>query len=389
MAKDLYSEVKRRKMEALGKAKIVKAVEKHGKILTIRGEYDQPAKVLKHAYAAVKDDIDPRQVNKVNLNNYDLVVIGCSGKDIPTNSLMKFNEYVNNGGWLLSTDWVLKTIIEPVFPGYIRWNMEKTADTVVSCTLVDPSHPFLDGVIETLKSIKSSKTKGPKSMHPAMLPTFKWWLEDKSFPIEILRKNEVKVLIESYEIKKKWGASPVFVYFTYGKGLVAHFISHTHLQKGASKGKFASAIILTNLLDECVKWKYGIESGRQRGGYQDTAFNPLAVNSSNSWNQSMTRVDNLPAQQPQGYQPYGAPKKNTQPQQYQQPAYSPSPSSPVTQANPYFQQPEPDPSQGIVPDFGGVAQAIEIQYIPDPSKTCIFCGEPLDLTKGKVYECNS
>ncbi len=35
--KDLYSEVKRRKMEALGKKDVVKAVEKHGRILAVEG----------------------------------------------------------------------------------------------------------------------------------------------------------------------------------------------------------------------------------------------------------------------------------------------------------------------------------------------------------------
>ena len=37
--KDLYSEVKKRKMEALDKKEVVQAVEKHGKILAISGRY--------------------------------------------------------------------------------------------------------------------------------------------------------------------------------------------------------------------------------------------------------------------------------------------------------------------------------------------------------------
>ena len=270
--KDLYSEVKKRKMEALGKASIVKAVEQKGRILSIQGQYDQPDKVMNYTYAAVKDTIKPNQFNKANLSNYDLVVIGCPGNEIPSEYYMRFREFVENGGWILSTDWVLRTIIEPIFPGYISWNGEKTADTVVACEIVEPQHPFMHGVIDSLKGFKGEDESkmGPKSLKaaqaPGMQPEFKWWLEDKSFPITILNPQEVKVLIRSYEIQKKWKAGPVFVYFTFGKGLVAHIISHTHLQKGASKGKFASAIILTNLLDECIKFKYGLESGRPRSG---------------------------------------------------------------------------------------------------------------------------
>ncbi len=155
--KSLYSEVKKRKMEALGKAAVVKQVEQHGKVLSIKGQYDQPDKVTSHMYAAVKDVINPGQFNKVTLSNYDLVVIGCPGNEIPGQFHPRFREYVENGGWILSTDWVLRTIVEPLFPGYIAWNGEKTADAVVACEIVDPSHPFLDGVID------SRLTRSPKT----------------------------------------------------------------------------------------------------------------------------------------------------------------------------------------------------------------------------------
>lgn len=38
--KDLYSEVRRRKMEALNKKDVVKAVEKSGKMLFIDGKFE-------------------------------------------------------------------------------------------------------------------------------------------------------------------------------------------------------------------------------------------------------------------------------------------------------------------------------------------------------------
>lgn len=359
--KSLYSEVKKRKMEALGKQKIVEAVEKHGKILSIKGQYDQPDKVMNHAYAAVKDTIRPDQFNKVTLDTYDLVVIGCPGNEIPAQYHVRFREYVERGGWILSTDWVLRTIVEPIFPGFISWNGEKTADAVVACEIVDPNHPFMHGVIDSLKSYKGSDSDnlGPKSAKaaiPGLQPTFKWWLEDKSFPITVLRKGDVKVLIKSYEIGKKWGADPVFVYFPFGKGLVAHFISHTHLQKGASKGKFASAIILTNLLDECIKAKYGLGSS-QRSGYQD----PNAVHGLQSaapaWDQA--------------YTPVGDGGSGSSGAAWNEPA-----------------MPVPDPSQGIVPDFGGIAQAVEIQVLQDPNVACPACAQGF-MEGGRMFECNA
>ena len=45
--KDLYSEVKQRKMEALNKKDVVKAVEEHGKILAVEGRYEKPKKITR------------------------------------------------------------------------------------------------------------------------------------------------------------------------------------------------------------------------------------------------------------------------------------------------------------------------------------------------------
>ncbi|HME53370.1 MAG TPA: hypothetical protein VKM55_14195 [Candidatus Lokiarchaeia archaeon] len=385
--KDLYSEVKKRKMEALGKANIVKAVEQKGRILSIQGQYDQPDKVMNYTYAAVKDTIKPNQFNKATLSNYDLVVIGCPGNEIPSEYYIRFREFVENGGWILSTDWVLRTIIEPIFPGYISWNGEKTADTVVACEIVEPQHPFMHGVIDSLKGFKGGDESkmGPKSLKTAqqpagMQPEFKWWLEDKSFPINIVNPQEVKVLIRSYEIQKKWKAGPVFVYFTFGKGLVAHIISHTHLQKGASKGKFASAIILTNLLDECIKFKYGLESGRPRGGYQDMNAPAGGIASSPSWEQAFRPVDENASPAPAsgyGSNPTKGPSKLAKPAGV---GYTPSAASAHV---------VPDPSQGIVPDFGGIAQAVEIPGVVDSTKVCAVCGQDFASSSGKIFECNA
>ncbi|NMC05253.1 MAG: hypothetical protein GYA24_08585 [Candidatus Lokiarchaeota archaeon] len=389
--KDLYSEVKRRKMEALGKASIVKAVEQKGKVLSIKGQYDQPDKVMNYCYAAVKDTINPNQFNKVNLSNYDLVVIGCPGNEIPSEYHLRFRDYVAGGGWILSTDWVLRTIVEPIFPGYIAWNGEKTADTVVDCQISEPNHPFMHGVIEGLKGFKGGDEAkmGPKSLKAAQAGgvradaiNFRWWLEDKSFPISILNPQEVKVLIRSYEIGKKWRADPVFVYFNYGKGVVAHFISHTHLQKGASKGKFASAIIVTNLLDECIKHKYGLEAGRQRGGYQDMNAPAGSSSAAPAWDQSFVPSSSAAPPAGAGYDPYSSAKANKA-------------TSTGGGYSPYALPDEgpssfaPDPSQGVVPDFGGVAQAIEIQMVADSTQTCPVCAQDFASSSGKIFECNS
>ena len=259
--KNLYSEVRKRKIEALNKKDVVKAVEKHGRILAIEGEYEKPEKVIDHMYAAEKLFLKKKLINKkirsIDFNNYDVVLIGCSGRAIPTAVFSKIKDFVVNGGFLLTTDWALESIVEPIFPGYIRWNRQRTADTVVPCQILKPNHPFLDGLIGEFQQTKwnSKNTKNDE---------FRWWLENRSFPITVINYNAVQVLISSWEIKKKWGEGAVLVYFDYGKkgGKVIHMISHTHLQKGGIKGKFASAMILTNILDEKISSKLGIQKSK-------------------------------------------------------------------------------------------------------------------------------
>ena len=254
--KDLYSEVKKRKMEALNKKDVVKAVEKHGKILAISGKFEKPKKVIQHMYASVKRVIRPNVVLRTDFNQYDLILVGCPGKEIPTMAHSKIKDFVINGGWLLTTDWAILHIIENIFPGFIRWNQKKTSDSVVACQILEPNHPFLDGVLGEIQQSKWAKQASANTGKKE----FRWWLEFRSFPIQILNPDTVRILIASNELKQKWGESPVLVYFNYGNkgGRIIHMISHTNLQKGGAKGKYASALILTNILDERISQKMGI-----------------------------------------------------------------------------------------------------------------------------------
>ena len=230
--KDLYSEVKKMKQQG-GKKDVVKAVEKHGRILAVEGRFEKPKKVINNMYGLVRDITAPSKFPKYDLNNYDLVLLGCPADKIPKPTHPKIKTFVENGGFLLTTDWAIVPIVERIFPGYIRWNGQKTADAVVACQIDEPDHPFLDGVKKEIQKTQWSK----KSSKNTAKDEFRWWLENKSYPIQVLNPD-VHVLISSNELRNKWGDSPVLVYFDYGKmgGRVIHMISHTHLQKGGEKG---------------------------------------------------------------------------------------------------------------------------------------------------------
>lgn len=244
----LYSEVRRRKIEALNKKKVVKAVEKIGGFLVLEGKYEKASLIFQYIYAKNKKILEGKQINQIldlDLMQYDLILIGCPGLDVPIEAYPTLKAYVSNGGWLFTTDWVIKSIIEKVFPGYIAPGKDRTEDTVVKCQILKPNHPFLEGVVDEISQEKWANDE-------TGFNEFKWWLEYRSFPIKILRPHDVKVLVASWEIKEFWGEAPVLVYFNYGLGRIIHMISHAVLQKGQEKGKYASALIITNVLDEAV-----------------------------------------------------------------------------------------------------------------------------------------
>ena len=62
-----------------------------------------------------------------------------------------------------------------------------------------------------------------------------WWLEGSSYPITVLDKEKVEVMVQSKEIKERHGEPAVFVSFDYGEGKIYHMISHFYLQRAETR----------------------------------------------------------------------------------------------------------------------------------------------------------
>ena len=159
--------------------------------------------------------INPQQFEKIDLDPDKIIFINCPG-NVSSKGLRNLVTFVEKGGFLFTTDWALRHVIEPGFPGYIKYNNRPTSDEVVRVDILAEEDPFLQSLI------------GPND-DP------QWWLEGSSYPIEILNHKEVDILIKSKEIEKKYGESAVFVTFDYGKGKIYHMISHYYLQRAETR----------------------------------------------------------------------------------------------------------------------------------------------------------
>lgn len=142
--------------------------------------------------------------------------INCPG-ELPPESIRWLRNWVeNDGGCAVTTDWALPNCVQKAFPGYIEHNGRSTTDDVVSVSIAPEGRAMLGDLI--------AADDDPR-----------WWLEASSYPVRILDPNRVEVLIESDEMKHKYGDSPIAVRFRPGKGTVYHLISHTYLQRTKAK----------------------------------------------------------------------------------------------------------------------------------------------------------
>jgi len=185
-------------------------------VVVVDGTYDHAHMVLELAGIPFAR-ISTAAMNTIKLRPDQTLFINCPGT-VSEKAVRKIMTFVNGGGLLITTDWALKHVIEPAFPDTMKYNERPTQDEVVRINVLDPDNPILDGFLE-------------EGMDPL------WWLEGSSYPITVLDKKKVNVLVESKEIEKKYGEAPVICEFTWGEGRVVHMISHFYLQRSETRNK--------------------------------------------------------------------------------------------------------------------------------------------------------
>ena len=183
-------------------------------LIVVQGQYDHIESVLESAGMPFSV-ITTSRLERAKLRPDQIVFINCPGL-ITSKAVRKLQQFVHQGGFLFTTDWALKHVLQPAFPGFVEYNQRPTADEVVRVEILDRQDGFLQSVLDAEDD-----------------PL--WWLEASSYPIRILQPDKVKVLIRSKEIQERHGEAPVFISFEYGEGVVYHMISHFYLQRAETR----------------------------------------------------------------------------------------------------------------------------------------------------------
>lgn len=179
-------------------------------VIVVSGTYDHIHMVLNNLeipYANINQD----QLLTAKLSPHQTIFVNCASS-FPIKGAQKLASFVATGGQLITTDWALKNVLEVAFPNTVAYNNKPTGDEVVRIETIDRED-------EVIKGFLDEKT------NPV------WWLEGSSYPIKILNKDKVKVLIRSKELKELYGEEAVVVRFSHGEGTVYHMISHFYLQR--------------------------------------------------------------------------------------------------------------------------------------------------------------
>lgn len=208
-----YMVNERLKDENKNNEKIIADISKND-LVVVEGTYDHMHLVLsslKLPYASISQ----HQLKDVVLKPHQTVFVNCAS-GFPAEHARKLAKFVADGGQLITTDWALRNVLEVGFPGYVCYNEKPTGDEVVRIEVMDKE----DSVIKGFLDEKTAPV---------------WWLEGSSYPIKVLNKEKVKVLIKSKELKDKYGEEAVLIRFNHGQGVVYHMISHFYLQRTETK----------------------------------------------------------------------------------------------------------------------------------------------------------
>jgi HEAT repeat protein len=193
-----------------GRRKGVEILQK-ARILVVSGAWDHVEKVLGHLKIP-HTLLRAQQIKEAGLNPNQVLLVNCEG-NLDEDSVGRVQWFVNVGGYAMTTDWALTKAVRLCFPGYgEQFAGANTGNDVVVVEEAMPGHPFTAGIF-------------------ANVPSMKWWLEIQAFPIRVAYPERCDVLVDSAEMRRRYGSSPLALAFRWGLGKVQHSVSHFALQE--------------------------------------------------------------------------------------------------------------------------------------------------------------
>ncbi|HEY9787293.1 MAG TPA: hypothetical protein V6D17_18020 [Candidatus Obscuribacterales bacterium] len=173
-------------------------------IVEVRGRWDDSGHAL-HSFGFPYSRMSTAKLPSADLSKTRILIVDCAG-EIPREAVPVVSDFVEKGGYLLTTDWALEGCLQQAFPEFAEWDGGYTDSRVIEANVRDKDDSLTVGVV----------------------PRAHWKLDKKSQTVRIRNHNKVKVLVDSAQLSAYDGTSmgPLAITFAYGRGRVLHLVGH-------------------------------------------------------------------------------------------------------------------------------------------------------------------
>jgi hypothetical protein len=208
-------------------------------VLVVEGSYDHVETVL-DLLGLQHERVNIKHLEKTRFERRKVILINCSSESPSLGTVERLRRFVEQGGYLLTTDWGIENVLRRAFPEYLK-PIQKGGRNVIT-----PNE------VISIKAVPRAKRHFLLS-GTTLADGAKWWLEESSYPFEILKPDEVELLIESEDLEEKYGTRAVAATFRYGKGRVFHMLGHFYQKEGNLKGTFSTQRLTANFLIAAIR----------------------------------------------------------------------------------------------------------------------------------------
>ncbi len=233
-----------RRVAERGEYEFLERLEK-GDILVVKGQMDTTEEVLdvlklpytlfsRSEVAAKLPSLDPKAVLVYNCDS-------IPQKKLGEKEAAALASFVERGGYLFTTDWVLTEAIVPaikdaLLPG--PTTQQEPFEAKIAPSRAAATHPYMRDVFPA---------------NPFEHAKMKWRFDTLCCSIKLTPR--ATSLVECDELGKKHGAPCVAATFRHGKGAVLHMIGHFRQQKDGAGDGFAMQQMLVNFVVEKQKYR--------------------------------------------------------------------------------------------------------------------------------------
>ena len=214
-----------------------------GDIVVIAGMFDKVEMVLdalKLPYTLHERSRFGKACPKLDPNS--VLVFNCHDNEqdiLSADDCRRIGEFVAAGGYLFTSDWGLRNVIERTLPGYISVARETGQHEFrIVPARGQEKHPYLADVFPD---------------NPYERARFKWKIDDMSYTVRAGPKAQV--LVESPELGAHYGSPVVACTFRHGRGAVLHVLGHFEKQLDEKGDGFALQQLLVNFVVEKQKFR--------------------------------------------------------------------------------------------------------------------------------------